>query len=232
MNPLDHPYPGRPHRVYLAITNHCNRACPWCSTYSSPKGTRFLDPQALPGLLPDGPFEAQLEGGEPTLHPAFWTWVERLRANPRCQRLVVCTNGLALPRQPARLAPWLERLGAPLTLKLSINQYLLERDAGLVALAVSMGELLQRPGGDRQLVINARYRPGEEDPAGLTSRLAAAGLGERVNCFPLQRYGLARNQVNWEPPLLAGTDFRLVNPDGSQWGTDLVARSEAMGRLP
>ena len=35
-----------------------------------------------------------------------------------------------------------------------------------------------------------------------------------------------------EPPLLAGTDFRLVNPDGSQWGTDLVARSEAMGRLP
>ena len=40
--PLDHPTPDRPHRLYYALTNHCNRTCPWCSTCSSPQGSTFL----------------------------------------------------------------------------------------------------------------------------------------------------------------------------------------------
>ena len=45
MLPHDHPTPNRPHRIYATLTNHCNRACPWCSTCSSPRGGTFLDPQ-------------------------------------------------------------------------------------------------------------------------------------------------------------------------------------------
>src|ERR1019366_5967429 len=113
--PLDHPTPERPHRVYVALTNHCNRACPWCSTCSSPAGGTFLTLDDFERALPaEGPFEVQLEGGEPTVHPRFWDFVARARATERCKRLVLCTNAVVFPRRPERLASWLERLGEPL----------------------------------------------------------------------------------------------------------------------
>ena len=66
--PLDHPTPDRPHRVYVALTNHCNRSCPWCSTCSSPRGGTWLSPADYAARFPAaGPFQVQLEGG--TLAP-------------------------------------------------------------------------------------------------------------------------------------------------------------------
>ncbi|MFN7145493.1 MAG: radical SAM protein, partial [Myxococcota bacterium] len=135
MLPLDHPHADRPHRVYVAVTNHCNRSCPWCSTCSSPAGVTWIDPRSVARHLPDGPYELQLEGGEPTLHPSFWRMIEDARRDPRCARVVVCTNGVALPRRPDRLDAWVDRLGVPVTLKLSINHHLLDHDPGLLALA-------------------------------------------------------------------------------------------------
>src|ERR1700756_4557675 len=91
--PLDHPTPERPHRLYFAMTNHCNRACPWCSTCSSPRGSTWLSVENYTaGFPPHGPFQVQLEGGEPTLHPQFWEFVRIARAHPRCDHLVLCTN--------------------------------------------------------------------------------------------------------------------------------------------
>ena len=129
--PLDHPTQDRPHRIYVALTNHCNRACPWCSTCSSPAGSTFLSVEAFRAALPaEGPFQVQLEGGEPTVHPRFWDFVAVARAHPRCDRLVLCTNGVVLPRQRARLDAWVARLGSPLTVKISANHHLLDHDAG------------------------------------------------------------------------------------------------------
>src|SRR5579883_2605844 len=134
--PLDHPTPNRPHRVYAALTNHCNRACPWCSTCSSPAGSTFLSLEDFERALPaEGSFEVQLEGGEPTVHPRFWDFVARARADARCTRVVLCTNGVVLPRRRERLARWLERLGQPLTIKLSYNHHLRDEDPGLLDLA-------------------------------------------------------------------------------------------------
>src|SRR5688572_24123582 len=131
--PLDHPTADRPHRVYVALTNHCNRACPWCSTCSSPRGATWLTVADFLAALPaEGPFQVQLEGGEPTIHPEFQEFVRLAREHPRCRRLVVCTNGVVLPRRPGPLRRWLERLGEPLTLKVSVNHHLLERDRGLL----------------------------------------------------------------------------------------------------
>src|SRR5689334_5024979 len=110
MTPLDHPTPDRPHRIYFAVTNHCNRACPWCSTCSSPRGSTFLTldrfQKALPG---SGMFEVQLEGGEPTIHPQFFEMVKIARAHPRCTRLVLCTNGVVLPRTEPELEAYVAR---------------------------------------------------------------------------------------------------------------------------
>lgn len=235
MLPLDHPYPGRPHRVYATLTNHCNRTCPWCSTCSSPRGSTFLAVEALLAALPaSGRFEVQLEGGEPTTHPRWLAFVDALRAHPRCARIVLCTNGVVMPRRAERLRAWIARLGAPLTIKLSINHHLLDEDPGLLALARDARDAIAALGGDRLLVLNVRRRrdPAHRDDEDVIAAVERAGLAPHANVFFLQRYGFARDEASWEPPFLAGTDFRFVNPDGSVLGPDLVRRSEAMRVLP
>jgi MoaA/NifB/PqqE/SkfB family radical SAM enzyme len=232
--PLDHPTSSRPHRVYAALTNHCNRACPWCSTCSSPAGGTFLALDDFERALPaDGPFEVQLEGGEPTVHPRFWDFVARARAIERCKRLVLCTNGVVFPRRPERLAPWLERLGEPLTVKLSFNHHLVDHDPGLVDLARGTRDALGALGGDRLFVLNVRLRRGVEDDDGrVADAVRSAGLLDDANVFHLQRYGFADGETSWDEPFLVGADFRFVNPDGRVMGPDLLARSAAMRVLP
>jgi MoaA/NifB/PqqE/SkfB family radical SAM enzyme len=231
--PHDHPYPGRLHRVYVALTNHCNRACPWCSTWSSPAGRTWIAWEQLAASLPEGPCEVQLEGGEPTVHPDFWDFVARLRADPRCRKLILCTNGVALPRRAQRLREWLARLGAPLLIKLSINHHLIEHDSGLLDLATAVRDALAQLGGAREVVCNVRLRRGyAEDDRAVAEAVTRAGLDGHANVFFLQRYGMASGETGWEAPFLAGHNFRMVNPDGTVYGPDLLARSEAMGRLP
>jgi MoaA/NifB/PqqE/SkfB family radical SAM enzyme len=231
--PLDHPTPDRPHRVYFALTNHCNRACPWCSTCSSPAGGTWLSLADYAARFPAaGPFQVQLEGGEPTLHPQFWDFVRLAREHPRCTNLVLCTNGVVLPRRRDRLRAWLERLGTPLTVKLSVNHHLLDQDPGLIDLAVAVRDLFAE-GGGRLLVLNVRLRRGyEDDDRRVRQAVEAAGLLEHANVFFLQRYGFAADEAGWDPPAPVWDRFTLVNPDGTAYGPDLIARSEGMRQLP
>jgi hypothetical protein len=227
--PLDRPSAERPHRVYVATSNHCNRACPWCSTCSSPRGeTELAIADYLQSLPPEGAFEVQLEGGEPTIHPEFFELVRLARANPRCVRVVIVTNGVVMPRTSAELRAWLDRLGAPLTIKLSINHHLLAQDGGLLELAASLRAELAALDGDRELVLNVRLRPDAPGAdAWVRDAVGAAGLIELANVFHLQAYGFA-SERDWDRPFVVGENFTLVNPDGTSHGTDLVGRSEAM----
>lgn len=231
--PLDHPTRDRAHRVYAALTNHCNRACPWCSTCSGPDGGTWLEPDALKALFPaEGAFELQLEGGEPTVHPRFWDFVSLARGEARCSRLVLCTNGVVLPRAPAKLKEWLARLGAPLTVKLSFNHHLLDRDPGLVALCLGVRDALAALGGQRLFVLNVRLRRGvEDDDARVKRAVEESGLLPHSNVFFLQRYGFAAYEDSWEPPAAVTDRFTLLNPDGRAYGPDLVGRSEGMRAL-
>lgn len=228
--PLDHPTPDRPHRLYFALTNHCNRACPWCSTCSSPRGETWLRLEDYAAKFPEaGSFQVQLEGGEPTLHPQFWQFVELARAHPRCAHVVLCTNGVVLPRQRDKLERWLLQLGSPLTIKLSINHYLLDHDPQLVDLALSLRDLMAELGGERLLVVNVRLRRGyDADDARVRNLVEEAGLLPHANIFFLQRYGFAADEQDWAPPAPVWDRFTLINPDGREHGTDLIARSEAM----
>lgn len=230
--PLDHPGAHRPHRIYVALTNHCNRACPWCSTHSGPAGSTFVDVPALLASLPeDRPFELQLEGGEPLVHPAFWALVEAARARPGCQRLILATNGVCIPRQARRLEAFLHRLGSPTTLKLSYNHHLRDHDPGLLTLASALAAAMEARGDT--FVLNVRLRRGEDhDDVAVRAAVDDAGLAAVANVFWLERYGLASDRESWDVPLPVWGDFTLVNPDGSRHGTDLLARSAAMGRLP
>lgn len=231
--PRDRPSERRPHRVYVATSNHCNRACPWCSTCSSPRGSTWVGVEQYLASFPgEGPFEVQLEGGEPTIHPEFDELVRLARAHPRCTRLVVVSNGVVVPREHDPLRAWLARLGAPLTFKLSINHHLLARDRDLLELAAAIRDAFTRLEGDRELVLNVRLRP--DAPGGdawVEAAVRDAGLLELANVFALQAYGFARDRA-WDTPFVVGTNFTLVNPDGTTHGADLVGRSEAMRVLP
>ena len=232
--PLDHPSPERPRRLYFALTNHCNRACPWCSTCSSPRGNTWLSMADFKARFPaNGLFQVQLEGGEPTLHPDLWEFVRAAREHPRCTHLVLCTNGVVLPRSREQLRLYLARLGSPLTVKLSINHYLLARDNGLIALAQDMRQIISELGGERVLVLNVRLRRGvNEDDQSVRRLVESSGLLPVANIFYLQRYGFAKDQLNWEIPVPVWDNFSLINPDGGLFGPDLTARSEAMRSLP
>lgn len=180
-----------------------------------------------------GYFQVQLEGGEPTIHPQFWRFVELAREHPRCVHLVLCTNGVALPRDCSRLAGFVERLGTPLTVKLSVNHHLLERDHGLIELAIMLRNLFEIISGDHTLVINVRLRRGyDTDDQHVRELVERAGLLPNANVFYLQRYGFASHEVTWELPAPVSDRFSLINPDGQMYGPDLIARSEAMRVLP
>jgi organic radical activating enzyme len=242
---LDAPYAGRPHRLYFAVTNDCNRACPWCSVYSRPGLQTYLELGHFRQILTEElavleragqvEFEAQFEGGEPTLHPDLLAMVDIVWATGRCRRVVISTNGVRVPRREAAIRRWLRAFGAPLTVKLSVNHHLVERDASHLERASQAARAvvgLRRQGVDVTLVLNLRRRASRDRDVWLRNELAERGLLAITNDFMLQRYGLAADDAALDPPYLAGTDFTLVNPDGSEHGTDLIARSEAMGRLP
>lgn len=234
--PLDAPHPGRAHRLYFAVTNDCNRRCPFCSVGSRPGLTTYLPLGTFESLLPrEGIFEVQLEGGEPLLHPDLLAMARAARATGRCARVVLSTNGVLLPDEEAPLATALAAFGAPFTLKLSLNHHLLETDPRHLSRALAAARVVTRwraEGTDVALVLNLRRRRGGDEDRPLLARVEALGLMPFANDFFLQRYGLARDDERLLPPHLAGTDFTLVNPDGSTHGTDLVRRSDAMRRLP
>jgi MoaA/NifB/PqqE/SkfB family radical SAM enzyme len=232
--PLDFPEKTRPFRIYAALTNACNRACPWCSACASPQGRTFLTLSALKKHIPEtGTFEVQLEGGEPFLHPDFWYFVRFCVDHRRCKKIVVVTNGTTLPRDETKLEKWLDRFGDAFTLKLSINHYLLERDTGLIDLAKLLQEVISRSDGNKALVLNVRLRKNTpEDVETIQKRIEDSGLTPHANIFYLQRYGYAENEDSWDEPYIIEDNFILLNPDGKSFKTDMVERSKAMRKLP
>lgn len=231
--PRDYPSTNRSHRIYVALTNHCNRSCPWCSMYSSPAGTKFLSEEKFCSIISqDSRFELQLEGGEPTVHPLFWRFVELGRDNSNCERIIICTNGTKIPRDKEKLRTWLARLGKPLTIKVSVNHYLIDNDPGLIDLCKLLVEEFPLEDKENILVLNVRLRKGiENDDLAVRQIIEKANLLAWSNMFFLQRYGLAKNQQSWGEPFAVADNFRLINPDGRDFGIDLFARSEAMEKL-
>ncbi len=230
--PKDRPN-ARPFRIYIALTNHCNRTCPWCSTYSSPLGNTFITLEKFIELCSrDIQFEVQLEGGEPTLHPKFIEMVNYANNINKCTKIIIVTNGTTIPRKTSKLKEWLLLLGNKAVLKLSINHYLLDYDCKLLDLACAIKDVSSCI-GSVDLVLNVRLRKDEqEESEAIINEIKKRNLSDVSNIFWLQKYGKASDRETWEEPFIVSDHFSLINPDGSDSGTNLIRRSDTMRSLP
>jgi uncharacterized radical SAM superfamily Fe-S cluster-containing enzyme len=100
----------------VEICDYCNLRCPVCYAASGPERQQFRDLKLIEKMLDavvrnEGqPDVVQLSGGEPTMHPEFFTIVEMAKARP-IRHLMVNTNGVRIAQEEdfvARLAEYKE----------------------------------------------------------------------------------------------------------------------------
>lgn len=85
----------------IEITDHCNLKCPICYAESGPSRPHYRTLGHIQQLIDavvrnEGePDVVQISGGEPTLHPDFFTILDRAKAAP-IRHLMVNTNGIRI----------------------------------------------------------------------------------------------------------------------------------------
>jgi 7,8-dihydro-6-hydroxymethylpterin dimethyltransferase len=90
----------------LEITDNCNLRCPICYASSGPERPRFRSLDQIERMLDaivrnEGePDVVQVSGGEPTIHPDFFTVLDLCRQRP-IKHLMVNTNGVRIATDPA-----------------------------------------------------------------------------------------------------------------------------------
>ena len=89
----------------IEICDACNLRCPVCYASSGPERQEFRSLAQVEAMLDavvrneTEPDVVQISGGEPTLHPDFFTILDRARQRP-IRHLMVNTNGVRLAREP------------------------------------------------------------------------------------------------------------------------------------
>ena len=88
----------------VEICDYCNLRCPVCYAASGPERQQFRDLKQVEKMLDSvvrnegHPDVVQLSGGEPTVHPDFFTIVEMAKARP-IRHLMVNTNGVRIAQE-------------------------------------------------------------------------------------------------------------------------------------
>ena len=78
--------------MYIQITDHCNMKCAHCAFSCSPKKKRFMTFETFKQAIDFiGEDHIDIGGGEPTLHPQFWTFLGY--AIGSCESVWLATNG-------------------------------------------------------------------------------------------------------------------------------------------
>jgi len=88
----------------IEITDHCNLECPVCYAASGPSRPQYRSVKQIEAMLDavvgnEGtPDVVQISGGEPTLHPDFFTVMDMARQRP-IRHLMLNTNGIRIARE-------------------------------------------------------------------------------------------------------------------------------------
>jgi hypothetical protein len=235
-------------RYYFALTNFCNRSCELCSCHSDPTRTTNLTFDKFIEIVQSNKeYEAQLEGGEPTIHPDFFKMVDYLVKDPLCKKIILCTNAVTMPivkksgvlyeeESIDKMKEWLiQFIKKPFVLKPSVNSHLINHSSvhmeKMVIIKKSFESLNFLEGS--QLVYNVRRIPKpmtEDGEIWITENLKKLDLYHLCNDFEYQRYGKAKNEEDLSVPFIISNPvkFFLIAPDGKNFGTDLIERANYM----
>ncbi len=88
----------------LEVTDHCNLECPICYASSGPSRPTYRSLEQIEAMLDrivqnEGrPDVVQISGGEPTLHPDFFSILDKAKQRP-IQHLMLNTNGIRIARE-------------------------------------------------------------------------------------------------------------------------------------
>lgn len=89
----------------IEICDHCNLSCPICYAGSGPHRPKMHSLDEIAAMLDAAvanegePDVVQISGGEPTLHPDFFTILDMARARP-IRHLMLNTNGIRIAQEP------------------------------------------------------------------------------------------------------------------------------------
>lgn len=238
-------------RYYFALTNFCNRSCELCSCHSDPTRTTNLSFEKFIEIVTSNKeYEAQLEGGEPTIHPDFDKMVEYLVNDPLCQKIILCTNAVTMPilkrggtlfeeESIEKMSVWLNKfIKKPFVLKPSVNSHLIKHSTihmekmKIIQLAFEKMNFLE----GSQLIYNVRRIPKPMTPDGeqwITDLLKKMEIYHLCNDFEYQRYGKGKDEEALSPPYVISNpvNFFLIAPDGKNFGMDLIKRADYMENM-
>lgn len=235
-------------RYYFALTNFCNRSCELCSCHSDPsKTTNLTYEKFLEIVQSNKEYEAQLEGGEPTIHPDFDKMVKYLVNDSFCKKIILCTNAVVMPivkkagilyqeESLIKMKQWLMKfIEKPFVLKPSINSHLINHSKvhmeKMVLIKQAFESLPFKEGS--QLTYNVRRIPipmTEDGEEWIQKQLKTLNLYHLCNDFEYQRYGKGKDEEALDLPYIVSNPvkFFLIAPDGKNFGTDLIERANYM----
>ncbi len=212
-------------RYYFPLTNKCNADCDFCCMWSSSKKNLFLDFNRFKEIVDGGnkDFEIYLEGGEPFLNKHIMLFMEYAYYTGRCKKILISTNGLLLQDYSDRLIDFLNRSKIPMILKVSINYHLYNMDKNIFKKGRDLlagVEFIE----NLKIVFNVRLRKGDD---WIVALLKENHLYEVSNVFYLQKYGRYEDKNEYDLPFIRQEveEFHLFSTDGTDFGHDLIARS-------
>ena len=219
-------------RLYINITSKCNYTCPFCCMSSSPfreDEMSFDKFKEIVDSYDDKEIEIQLEGGEPTIHTAFWLFVEYSFYKKNVSRIIIDTNGHNLSKIIDHLVEISERYKKKLLIKASDNHYIRDKRGNKIVdeyiSLISALEFVEYT----DLLINLRgYTQEEIDKLKNDYKKQTKDFTSYVNAFTFNRYGKAKNDKRLPEIIINRTvdKFHCYDSKGNYYGEDLYKRAE------
>lgn len=211
-------------RLYINLTNHCDANCPFCCMYSESTKHTFMSIKTFEDIIKshNKPFELQLEGGEPMLHPLIYEFIHLAIKTNRCKKVIILTNGLSLDKHIKKLKKCCQNYKLPFLIKISYNYWLESCDKKLL---IKIKNWIRNYEDEYfSFLINCRLRHEDEK---IKNELLKTKLESHANIFYLQSYGKNKN-TDYEKPIIIQNigDWFVYACDGKKFDKDLIARSE------
>ncbi len=218
--------------VLIELTQRCNLSCPTCYADSSPQQDHMLSHADFSALLDKllaktGGDKAdadvvQFSGGEPTIHPEFWAFLDLALARG-VRRVYVNTNGTRLAKRDfaARLAAYGDRVGVYLQLDGLTDQatVALRGETGLLARKLRALQHCEELGIDTVWVMTLAPGINDTELGACINRAAASPVVHKMMIQPAMYSGrydnpqLVRRTTVADVARLASEQTATLQPD-------------------